>query len=221
MSNLMVSSKLLVSHFFDTCEKSFSFLCEDHGFDIYCGMLEFRSGRKLIRPFKFEIGREALSICRLEHGSIAIEITYAQNSLSLDCHIYYDFINRFELNDIIKAAKKPLKKSRFQFAIISLAQMDVELLRIRDLISDNVSLFTKSNKRFVQRALKIRSKRIEFAVRTQYKQNMDDAISKAAKAFFRKDYRKVVELYKPFEQQLRASDKKKYERAIEKLTNIR
>lgn len=217
----MVSFQSLVSHFYDTCEKSFSFLCEDHGFDIYCGMVEFRGGRKLIKPFKPGMGRENLSICRLEHGSIAIEITYAQEAFLLECHVYYDFINRFELDDVISAAKKSPKEARFQYAITSPAQMDVELLRMREAISDNTSLFTKCDERFIQRALKIRSKRMELAVRTQYKRNMDDAISKAAKAFFNKDYRKVVELYKPFEQQLRASDKKKYERAIEKLTDVR
>lgn len=220
MSKQLLSYEILVAHFFDACDNSFAFLCAEHGFEKYAGMVEFRGGRKIIKPMKASQTDDLrLAICRLEHGNIALEITYSEDNLSIDSYIYYGFINRFSVSDILNAAKKRAARLNEHYGFTTPERIQDQMQDIARCIQIYPELFTTHNDKLIERAIKIRSKRMEQTVREQYGRNMDRAIERAAKAFRAKDYRKVVELYKPFEKSLKASDRKKYTRAINHLTD--
>lgn len=55
----------------------------------------------------------------------------------------------------------------------------------------------------------IQAKRVEQAVRAQYKQDMAQASKMAARAYFRKDYKDVVRLLRPYEKYLSPVDIRK------------
>ncbi len=220
MRKQAVSYEILLTHFFNVCDDSFGFMCGQYGFKKYTGIVEFHKGRKIIKPSKdIKNLQPFLAICRLEMGDIAIEISYGGDDFIIDSHVYYDFINRFSMMDIVSAAKKMDTRLNEQYAVTSEHLITEKIKNIARCLESYPHLFTEINDKLISRALKIRSKRMEQSVREQYKRNMSQAIERGAKAFRAKDYRKVVQLFKPFENSLQASDKKKYARAIEQLTN--
>lgn len=220
MSTQAVSFEDLVAHFFECCDGSFDFLCKDYDFKKYNGMVAFHGGRKIIQPFKPRKKDEPqLVICRLEKNEIAIELTYDNEHMLLDSYIYFDFVNRFSLKDIANAAKKNRLEFGGDFVISSPVLITKEVERVASSINKEPQIFTQYDDKLVERALNIRSKQMEHAIREQHKQDLSTAIEKAAKAYREKDYRRVVELYKPFEPYLKLSDKKKYQRAVKELTD--
>jgi len=213
---------MLISYFLTQCEHCFEFLQEEYGFQLYTGLTEFRKGRKIIKPVKQRDPSElALAICRMEKDEIAIEITLSENDFVMDGYVYFDFINRFSFHDIVSAGRKRKLKIESRMIANSETLIDFHLMNIAACIKKEPELFTIYNEKLVKRALKIRSKRIEHSLREQNHHNMQKTIERAAKAYRDKDYRKVVELYKPYEAYLKGSDRKKYKQAITYLTTLK
>ena len=63
--------------------------------------------------------------------------------------------------------------------------------------------------KLLDRALTMRGKRLEQRIREQHKNDIQKASIEGAKAFLEKDFRRVIELFVPYETYLSAADLKK------------
>jgi hypothetical protein len=206
----------LISCFFKSCENALDFLQDNHGFQYISGMVEYKQGRKLIRPFRGDsIPENFWALSRYEKQDIAIEISYHEEEHIIESHIYFGFVDRYNLSDLAHAAKKADKRLNTQYGVANQPFLSQTIEDIGASMRTHAKLMTSCNERLLKRSNTIRNKRIENSVRDHYNRNKKQATEKAAKAFMEKDYRRVIELYHPYKSDLKATDLKKYRRAID------
>lgn len=212
----MSQTQELISCFFDSCESKLSFLQDKHDFQLISGLVEYKHGRKLIRPYKnSNIPENFWALSRYEKHDIAIEISYHREEYILESHIYFGFVNRYNLSDLTHAAKKSDRRLDTQYGIGNERILLENIQTIGAAINTHTKIITTHNEKLLKRANTIRNKRIESSVRERYNRDKKHAIERAAKAFMEKDYKRVIELYHPYEKDLKAIDLKKYRRAVD------
>lgn len=200
----------LLQCFFAACEKEFRFLEQEHGYRYISGLAEYRDKYQIIVPYQNQgITDDFLAMTRYEKDDKAFEILFSSDHFVLEGHVYYDPVNRFEISEILAAAKKDHKG---MIGGWGLSQSDVLTQTIQSMaknLSENIGYYLKSDERLMSRALVIRNKRIEQAVRKQFKLQVTSACKQASKAFVQKNYEHVVKLLQPLEFYLDPSDLKK------------
>ena len=212
----MLQTQELISCFFNNCESKLSFLKEHHDFQPISGLVKYKHGRKLIRPYRNgTIPENFWALSRFEKQDIAIEISYHREEYILESHIYFGFVNRYNLSDLTHAAKKADERLDTQYGIGNESDLIEKIHTLGRAIHAHSSIITSHNEKLLKRANTIRNKRIESLVRERYNRDKKQATEKAAKAFMEKDYKKVIELYHPYREDLKAIDLKKYKRAVE------
>jgi len=209
-----MSSAELLTCFFQQCEKRFRFLELSHGHSYLSGMAEYRNNYKIIVPYRGTHQAEPfIAVTRYEKDGHAVEVVYGHENFTLDVFIYTDPSTRLSLKDLIIA-----KRSNFQFEVAEnwISKPDViegTLDFYADTMQANAKSFLPPNAKLVERALTIRGKLLEQAIRAHYEKALEEAKTRAAEAFLRKDYQMVIDLLAPFADALDGASAKKLKRA--------
>lgn len=200
----------LLQCFFGECEQHFRFLEQSCGFNYISGLAEYRDNYKVIKPYhsqKVDAGFMALT--RYEKGQCAIEILFGEEHFFLEGYIYFNRVQRFELSEILAAAKKNDRNIAGEWGLTEKTMITNTVKRISTALKDNIELYTRTDEKLLNRATIIRNKRIEQSVRKHFDTQIEEACSHAAKAFVDKDYGQVVNLLQPLAFYLNAGDLKK------------
>ena len=208
------SAQDLLSCFFSECERHFRFLEQKHNFGYLSGLVEYQRNYKIIKPFQDKVAlpnarEDFTAITRYERDEMAIEIGFSKIQLSIEGHVYFDPVQRFEFSEVLTAAKKHAQGIGGD---IGLTHEDMIASALEDMAKDmktHIKYFVKPQNKLIERAQVIRSKRIEHAVREHFKTLLEDTSRDAARAFMNKDYKKVMTLLQPFEPYLPNADMKK------------
>ncbi len=203
----------LLDCFFASCESAFRFLEAAHGFARFGGLVSFQKGRKIIMPARGYGGGVFHALTRYEKGSQAVEIFYAGDRFTLEGHLYFDFVDKLDFTDILQAARKNDSASGTASWLTRKNALKDKIGAMGACFEKHKTLFLDPDRALIQRAFLIRAKRLEDAVRAQYKRDLEDASLRAARAFSDKDYRRVVAILTPHERNLGGAERKKLERA--------
>ena len=209
-NKLRASSGDLLTCFFTECESQFRFLEQKHGYSYLSGLVEYRGGRQIITPYRNQfIDGPFRAVTRYEHDSINLEIVYGDKDYALEAYACYEHIYRLSLSDILSAVKKP-DAGRTRHWLVTHEELVQDSVRsIANTVRKQWRHFLNPKPKVIERALSIRSKLMEQAIREQYKQEMDMASREAAKAFLEKDFTMVLMLLMPYERDLSPGDAKK------------
>ncbi|MBX2833697.1 MAG: hypothetical protein KTR28_01865 [Micavibrio sp.] len=211
----------LLERFFHSCEHHFRYLEQSCGYNYISGILEYRDNYKVIKSFKNQqIRNDFLAITRYERGLQAIEIIYGEEHFFLEGYVYYDRIRRFELSEVLAAAKKNDVSIAGEWGLSSPDMLEKSVQRIAESLKNNVSYYIRRDERLLQRAEAIRNHRIEQSVRKHFDKHIVEACTQAAKAFVHKDYTMVISILQPLEHYLASGDLKKLRLAEKYLVSL-
>ncbi|MCK5284996.1 MAG: hypothetical protein KAJ86_05360 [Alphaproteobacteria bacterium] len=200
----------LLTCFFAECESAFRFLELNHGYSHISGIVNYKQGRQIIIPYKGQsIDGCFLVVTRYEKNNHAIEIIYGGAEFMIEVYSFFDQIHRLSFSDILRATKKKNIILNNNQWLMRESQIKYTICLMADVIEKNKTAFITPSKNFIDRALTMREKRMENLIRAQYNRDKAYVCILAAKAFLNKDYRRVIELFRPFERDLSIADKKK------------
>lgn len=203
MQNGKTSKTALLTCFFSECESRFHFLKQDHGYSSLKGLTEYRNNLKIIKPYQGQEPAQPFSaIIRYERKKQAFEINYGDKDDSLEFYIYFDSINRLTLSDILSLTKKRTSAPGTLRWIKEPDQLKAGIKTIATTLETHIDCLTEPSPAFIEHALISHEKRLEHAIRKQYKKDMLQACKMAAKAYRQQEYIEVVRLLKPFEKHL-------------------
>lgn len=197
-----------LNRFFAVCEKQF-YVLEELDFNKIYGLVHYRNMSQIIEPYNGQsVELPIIVVCRYEKDEIALEIKYDSAQYCLEALIYYHWVHRLSWQDLINPHLSVADRidPHFQVHLSSLVQ---KIEQYRDLLRGNIKTLTNPDPKRVDEALKVRAKLIEQQIRKTYKENLDQACQKAAKAFVLRDYKMVIELLTPYRSDLRAAELKK------------
>jgi hypothetical protein len=208
-SNNLARANLL-SCFFTECERNFRFLDQAYGYSYIGGLQEQRGRHKIIKPYYNQgVEKSFTALTRYERGNQVIELVFGAEHYLLEGYVYYDPVQRFEFSEVLAAAKKNDVGASCAWGLMDEGALAKTIDRIADAVRRYTNYFTNADDKLIKRAHIIRSKRMEQAVRKQFEAQMEYACALAAKAFWERDYFKVVEFLEPLEGYLGRSDLKK------------
>lgn len=209
----------LLTCFFQECEKQFRFLETDYNFQYMSGLSERRNGREIIIPFRDQnIDIPFWATTRYEKDNMAFTINYGDQAYSIECFLHIDYIHRLSLNDLLKASRKSEAQA---FAAMGAAEPEAiskSVSDLRQIVATFPDIILSPSERLIERALSMRGKLLEQNIRELYQNSLKTICKTAAKAYMNKEYRRVIELLKPHQEELRPSDLKKLQRAEQRLT---
>lgn len=208
--------EVLLPCFFEQGDQSFSFLTDDHGFKPVHGLVTYQAGRKIITPFKGQdYDVPFFALLRFEKGMNAIEISYGDLDYYLEANIYIDLYERFSLSDLVQASMQ----DDFGLENIGYLTNQKDLMSSLNILNKallrNIDLFVNPDPRIVERAKKMRSKRLEQSVKEQHRRYIQIMSEKAAEAFAQKDYKTVIMILRPLGEELYPADRKKLKIAMD------
>ncbi|MGH1399413.1 MAG: hypothetical protein ACRBCT_09385 [Alphaproteobacteria bacterium] len=213
-----MSSKELLTCFFQESEKQFRFLELEHGYRYLSGMVEYRNNYKIIAPFRNRSYDEPfLATTRYEFEEHALEILYGDENYHLEMFIYTDSFTRLSLQDILLARRKDGSLGAEENWLTKPEVIVDTLAVLAAHIREHATHLLPPNEKLVDRALTIRGKMIEQGIRAHYEKALKEAGTRAAAAFMRKDYQGVIDVLAPFVDDLSAADLKKLKLARRKL----
>lgn len=198
--------------FFQSCEREFRFLEQDHNFSYLSGLAQYRQGRLVFLPYKAggkDENPEAVTL--YEKNRVALEISYEADKSNLQIYFRYDRIYRFEIAEILKAHRKPALSEWRALQALLPDTLQNALKTAAAEVQHNVELLENLSPDAIQKILNMREKLMQQKIRDQHKQDIENAIETAVKAFALKDYRRVVEILTPHEQYLNFAAIKKLE----------
>ena len=209
-NKLRDSSRDLLACFFSECESRFRFLEQRHGYSYLSGLVEYRQGRQIITPYQGEdILGSFRAVTRYEKDDLSLEILYGDAEYSVEGYAYFQHIYRLNLSEILSAVKKSDHDIRGNWLVTRKDMLEKTLNGMAESLRKHKRFFIDPNPKIIDRAMTMRSKRIEQAVREQYRKDIQHASTQAARAFMEKNFRRVVEIYSPYEKDLNAADLKK------------
>lgn len=208
----------LLLSFFTGVEQHFRFLEQNHDRNYISGLVEYKNNYKIIRPYQNEIIQgNFLALTRYERAEQAIEITFDKEHSILEGHIYYSPIQRFELSEILAAAKKDYTNISGNRGLTEKTTLHQTIEKMATALQNNIDRYLLPDQKLLQRALNLRNKRVEHAVRHHLKRQIERTSKEAAKAFRKKDYSEVVTLLGPLQHHLKKADLKKLKLASQHL----
>jgi hypothetical protein len=208
------SAQDLLSCFFNECERHFRFLEQRYHFGYLSGMVEYQRNIKIIKPFRStnSIPSDVLdfqAVTRYERDEVAVEIGFSKSQLAIEGHVYFDPVLRFELSEILTAAKKHDDGIGGDIGLIQEDMVEDTVSAMATALRQNIQYFVEPSEKLIDRAQVIRNKRIEQAVRQHFAVLLEDTSKEAARAFTNRDYKKVMTLLQPYEPYLGNADLKK------------
>ncbi len=212
------SSRDLLSCFFEECEKQFRFLERQHGFLYLSGLAEYKKNYKIIVPYlNAPVKEPFLALTRYEKDDQAIEILYGADNFTIEIFLYLDAITRLSLKDLMLAMRIDTVFSKPLVWMTEVGMLRESLEVFAKALQQYNKKFLNPSEKLIDRALTMRGKLTEQAVRAHYEVAKNEASAKAAQAYVRKNYPLVVEVLTPFVKDLGPADLKKLKRAQEKL----
>ena len=198
-SELWESAENLLPCFFSECESQFRFLEQEHGYTYLSGMVEQHQTRQIIRPYKKnqETPETFQAITRYEKDDHVLEITYGKKEFIIESYTYFDHVYRLTLCELLAAAKRENKDVKANRWNLREEQITEVIKKMAASFKENKDDFLNPNPKTIDRALTMRSKRIEQGVRDIYKESLKHISVEAARAFLKKDFKKVIELLTP------------------------
>ncbi len=206
----------LLPCFFEHGENSFSFLEDEHGYKPVHGLVTYQAGRKIITPFKgqdYEVPFFAL--LRFEKAISAIEISFGDLDYYLEPSIYLDLYERFSLGDLAQAAMQDTAGLENSCFLTEPRDLIGALDGLGQALRKNMNVFIEPDVKIVERAKKMRTKRLEQSIKEQHRRYIQIMSEKAAEAFADKDYKSVIMILRPLGGDLYPADRKKLEIAME------
>lgn len=200
------SIKTYLTCFVDSCQKHLQFLVDDLGFDCITGLVEYKNGRKLIKPLSsFETVsddlRQLWCVVRYEKDDFSIELGYGDMDFRLESYIYHDLIMRSALLDLltiqgVDCGDLPLQWLRDKIAL------DNAVKTYAGLIHGNKRYIFKNDEKTIRKIQIQRSKKIRDAIKDHHDSAMKSITLMSTKAMQNKDYRRVIELLRPYKKYL-------------------
>lgn len=210
--------------FLPTCEHYFRFLETDYNFSYISGLAEYKKGRRIIRPFSYELSRTGNrtasaphAVTLYEKNSTSFEITYLSHQGALEVTIGYDEIQRLDLEQLLNTARIPVKELT---PCADQNDLTSSLEYLATLVRNHAGVILEPPPSIVQKAVSAQDKIMEQKIRLRFQNDLDDASQHAAKAFVKKDYRRVIELLMPYENHLSKADMNKLAIAKNEILNI-
>ncbi|MCB9982826.1 MAG: hypothetical protein H6861_04000 [Rhodospirillales bacterium] len=208
----------LLQHFFSSCERSFRFLEQRHGYTFFCGLVEYQNNYKIIKPFNQEHYDGSFNaVTRYEKGDQAIEINYSSDQFAIEACGFYNPINRLELCEVMTAARKTSPALEGDWGVTDETLLQNSISSLAQAVEKYARVLLEPSDKLLNRALTIRDKRLEQTIRQMHQTHIDDACRDAAKAYRQRDFRNVVRLLEPHKRYLKRGDLKKLERAKKSL----
>ncbi|HOO81524.1 MAG TPA: hypothetical protein PK513_03370 [Alphaproteobacteria bacterium] len=204
----------LLQCFFSECERHFRFLEQRYGYMFFCGLLEYRNNYKMIKPLnQQEFNGPFMAVTRYEKGEQAFEITYSSIQFLIEAHAFYNPIDRFELSEIMTAARKSDTALRGDWGVSDVSLIKKTIREMAQSFEKHSRILLEPGDKLLNRAMTIRHKQLEQSIREKHKISIDATCQHAAKAYREKNYRLVVQLLEPVKRYLKRGEIKKLERA--------
>jgi len=221
MSNSDLSANELLKCFFSECERNFRFLEQRYGYSFFCGLVEYRNNYKLIKPINSGIIHEPfIAVTRYEKDGCALEFSYSSQHFVIENQAFYNPVDRFSLAEILYAARKSGGQAlNGDWGLTNEALIHNTIQGMAATTEKYARIFLNPSSKLLNRAMAIRSKRMEQKIRQKHLQTIKLVCQDAAKAYREKNYRQVVRLLEPFRQYLKKAEIKKLERAKALLTS--
>jgi hypothetical protein len=121
---------------------------------------------------------------------------------------------------VFEAARKPVSSTVEDVNAYNTSTLESALHEAGLAVRNNTTLITAPNPKLVERTLTIHEKRMELAIRTQFRRDMEDAAVEAARAFRGMNWPRVIELLSPYEGHLNAATTKKLVQARKFIIDI-
>lgn len=213
--------KKLLDCFFQKCLENFYFLGEDYGFREIHGLAEYIKGRKIIRPNKYvgQVKEDLLAVSRYERDKIVIELSFSNKHHTLEPYYYYKAINRLNWSDILNVFKKDSREVKTKSNITTNKDLSSAINAYAEILETHIDQFINLNDRQFDKAMTIRSAKIEQLIKEHHQNTLDQISRRAAEAFYHKDYPTVIKLFSKYKNHLAPSDLKKYNIACKKTLN--
>lgn len=207
----------LLSSFFELCKEHFQFLQNDNDFSHIEGMVNYVQGRKFITTYTGEQDlpedlRAIWAVSRFEKDDLAIEIGYGDADFRLSAHIYYGPAFRTELYDFLDINGVAVDLSPHQW----IKSQDLLKTCIKDtaeIIQYNKRFVLKTNNKIIEKIQMKRSQEIRETIRAQHQDVLKSLTLMSTKALQNKDYKRVIELLRPYKKYLSDTDLNKLEQA--------
>lgn len=213
-----IKASELLQCFFAACERHFRFLEQNYGFSYISGIAEYSKNYQIIRPFQGEeIYDEFWGMTRYEKDDQAIEILYGGKQFLVESYIFYDPVQRFELSEILAAARKSDERMSGDWGLTRPALIESTIEQMAHATQKNTRFILEPSTKLLERAVTIRYKRLEQAIRTHYGDIIEQTCEQAAQAYRQKNFSKVIILLEPHRLHLSKADLKKLERAKKQL----
>lgn len=210
----------LLTCFFSESEARFRFLEDTYEYTAIGGMVRYKNNLRVIAPYKPEYRSQPFwALMRYEGEAGAFEILYGDRDYTLELFFCPSPANRICLGEWISAANRHAQEPDRSSWLREQAALETALRGGAAFLRKSMDCFVNPQPGTLERALVIRSRRIEQAVRAQYEKDMAQASKMAARAYFRKDYKDVVRFLRPYEKYLSSADMRKYVTARSKLTS--
>lgn len=208
----------LLTCFFSECERQFRFLELRHGYSYLSGLATYKNNYKIIIPYNnTTVPEPFLAVTRYERDNLAFEFLYGYEDFVIEVNLYINNITRLSLKDLMDASRVPYVFEKSLSWVTYEGYIEEALGKFAAAIRENEKKFLSPSDKLIERALTMRGKLMEQAVREQYKTALHEASVRAAQAYMRKDYALVVEILQPFERDLSKADLKKLKLAREAL----
>jgi hypothetical protein len=205
-NNQTRTAQKLLGDFFSICAREFRFLEEDHGFTCVRGLSEYRKGHRLLTPWHEQhvIPADAPfeAVTLYEKDDTAFEILYSSTNRTIDLYAGYSKSPRLQFQEILKAARRSLFVPLEIPVAVQHSTVEKTLQAISPVIQKNINFITAPNPKMIERALETREKHRELKLQEQLERDMAAAAQEAFRAFIVKDYRRVIELFTPYEHNL-------------------
>lgn len=185
-------------------------------------MLEYRNKRELILPYKKHALDHAIAQVMYEKGDVSIILRYNYQTQMIEGLYRYQiyqlsllwvcqyFAPYADINNMVHSLVPELRVSKP-------TDINDNIQILRDSLYPNMFLtepWVKSTRaKFFHCAYNAKTTIREKAVKQQYEASFKFACERAASAFLERDYKRVIQLLQPYEQELTLSDKKKLDLA--------
>ena len=208
----------LLACFFEESESKFRFLEEEYGYLYLSGLVEYKDRYKVIKPYnKTEkyIDEPFYAVTRYERNRQAIEIFYGDTNYVLDVFVYPNSIQRLNMRDLISAARGDVSTNKNLNFLTEKSNIVQSIQWFSQAMQSTPKVLEPSD-RLIERTTVMRETLLEQGVRAHLDKLVKDASIRAAEAFVHKDYKRVIDILRPYQGYLNASDLKKLRIAHDK-----
>lgn len=202
----------LLEAFFSCCERVFRFMELEHNFSYISGLLEHKNGRRIIKPVAAMDNAPAKlphAITLYENSQADLDISYLPANCIVEITITQNGVQRFDLLQLLAAAHRSINAAKLNQAVHHEEAMNDVLSHAAHLVKENIDCILEPTPALLQRAILAQEKMQEHKIRARFIRDLEETSRDAARAFLKKDYKRVIELLRPYEAHLDSADKNK------------